>query len=455
MSQSILILSPDVITERMAGPAIRYWEFAKALTHDHVVTLAIPNTIPDTLPQTIPIVQHTPENIAALVSRHDIILFQGYLLDYYPLLRQTDKILVTDLYDPIPLEGLEQRKDETPAEASPIIADQVRMMSDQLKLADYFLCASTRQRDLWLGYLMAVGRINPLTYDEIKQRVLTVPFGFPDNTPQRTDAGFRATLDNETKFVLLWGGGIWEWFDPLTLIRAVHRLLPRYPGLKLVFLGTQHPNPVIHAMPMQHRAEALARELDIYNTSVIFQAGWVPYDTLHNHLLDADVGVSAHFDTLETHFSFRTRILYYLWAGKPIITTTGDVLADEIAHYHAGIVVNPADEAAWVEAIEKLHDPMYYAACVKGVKNLAQSYQWSKVVQPLRTLCANASLSSDMIIENGYRKSSHWDCVQENNALKSQLIELEQQLAIMENSNSWRVTSPLRDLRRRLTHWKK
>ena len=24
--------------------------------------------------------------------------------------------------------------------------------------------------------------------------------------------------------VILWGGGIWEWFDPLTLIRAVHRI---------------------------------------------------------------------------------------------------------------------------------------------------------------------------------------------------------------------------------------
>ncbi|MDM8557701.1 glycosyltransferase family 4 protein [Candidatus Parabeggiatoa sp. HSG14] len=456
MSQSILILSPDFVTERMAGPAIRYWEFAKALAPNHAVTLATPNTIPEGLQQTVPysMVQHTEENIDELVNRHDIILFQGYILDRYPLLRQTDKILVADLYDPIPLEGLERHKDQHPDEASPIIADQIRMMTDQLKLADYFLCASPRQRDLWLGYLMAVGRINPLTYDEIQQRVITVPFGFPDVTPQRTGTGFRQSLDKEAGFVLLWGGGIWEWFDPLTLIRAIHRLLPRYPNLRLVFLGTQHPNPSIPTMPMQHRAESLARELNLYNTHVIFQSGWVPYDTLHNHLLDADVGVSAHFETLETHFSFRTRILYYLWAEKPIITTEGDVLADEIAQNHAGIVVNPTDEDAWIAAIEKMHDPKHYAAYVEGVKTLAQHYCWSKVTHSLQTLCTNASRSPDMPIENGYRKSNQQNYEQENNLLKSQLVELEQQLEIIENSNSWRITAPMRTLRRQLTHRK-
>jgi glycosyltransferase involved in cell wall biosynthesis len=451
MPHSILILSPDVITECMAGPAIRYWEFAKTLAPDHVVTLAAPNAIPETLQQTMPVsmVQHTPENIAELVSCHDIILFQGYIFDCYPLLRQSDKILVADLYDPIPLEGLEQNKDQHPDKASPIIADQVRMMTNQLTLADYFLCASSRQRDLWLGYLLALDRINPLTYNNIQQRVMTVPFGFPDKIPQRTGTGFRK---NEAEFVLLWGGGIWEWFDPLTLIRAIHRLLPSYPDLRLVFLGTQHPNPTIPTMPMQHRAKALARELGLYNTQVIFQNGWVAYDSLHNYLLDANVGVSAHFETLETHFSFRTRILYYLWAGKPIITTKGDVLADEIADNHAGIVVNSTDEDAWVEAIKKLHNPKEYATYKEGVKKLARQYRWSTVTQPLRTMLSNASLSPDMIIENSLRKSHLTKPVQDR---EHEYRMLKEQLEIMEHSNSWRLTAPLRNLRRWLTWWRR
>ena len=64
--RSILLLCPDVITERMAGPAIRYWEFAKTLSQQFRVTLAATNLIPNGLhlPHVV-FAQHTPENIDA------------------------------------------------------------------------------------------------------------------------------------------------------------------------------------------------------------------------------------------------------------------------------------------------------------------------------------------------------------------------------------------------------
>ncbi len=430
MPNSILILSPDVVTERMAGPAIRYWEFAKALVVHFQVTLAIPNPISEVSGSIEPIrlVQHNHENIGKLVKQHDIIIFQGFICDCYPLLYQTDKILVADLYDPIPLEGLEQHNVD--------INHQINMMNNQLKRADYFLCASERQRDLWLGHLLALGRINQFTYQQIQQRIVTIPFGLPNTRPQRNGLGF----EHKDSFILLWGGGIWEWFDPLTLIRAIDRLLPDYPNIKLIFLGTQHPNPTIPIMPKQSQAESLAKELNLYNKQVIFQNGWVPYADLANYLLDADVGVSAHFDTLETHFSFRTRILHYLWANKPIITTSGDVLADTIIANNAGIVVQPEDEDGWVSAIKTMYDLNHYTTYINGTEILAKKYQWSTVTQPLQNLCDNASLAPDIIIENGIRKSMVWDCELEYKKLKNEL-------EIIENSNSWRITEPLRVMR--------
>ena len=432
MSNSILILSPDVITERMAGPAIRYWEFAKALITSFQVTLAIPNLtseVPDVI-EPIRLVQHNHDNIDNLIETHDIIIFQGFIFDHYSSLQKTDKILIADLYDPIPLEGLEQGNQD--------INIQINMMNSQLKRADYFLCASERQRDLWLGHLLALGRINQFTYQQIQQRIITIPFGLPDTIPQRTDVGFKY----KDSFILLWGGGIWEWFDPLTLIRAIHKLLPDYPNLKLVFLGTQHPNPNIPIMPKQREAENLAKELGLYNKQVIFQSGWVPYASLANYLLDADVGVNSHFDTLETHFAFRTRILHYLWANKPIITTGGDVLADEITANNAGIVVN--NEADWIMAIKKMYDSNHYATYLAGVKTLAEKYRWSVVTKPLLELCADPSLAPDMVIENNLRISKAQDLKHEYNILKNRL-------EFVENSNSWRITEPLRTMRRFLS----
>ena len=461
-NRKILLLCPDVIGERMAGPAIRYWEFAKSLALKHHVTLAAPNEIPGSLSlRTVQIQQHTFENIDDLLEKHDIIIFQGYTTEFYPQILRSSKILIADLYDPLPLEHLEQHQNTERAEALKIYADQQRLLSRQIKYADYFLCASERQRDLWLGSLMILGRINHFNYPDIWRRLVVVPFGMPDFPPQKTADGFRKSLNNP-RLVLIWGGGIWEWFDPLTVIRAVHALKESYPDVRLVFLGMKHPNPGIHPMAMQYRAQALAHELNVYGKEVIFLEGWVPYESLPNYLLDADAGVSAHFATLESRFSFRTRILYYLWAGKPIITSAGDVLAEEVAKYQAGIVVNYGDQQAWIEAIRKLRNPDFYQTCVNGVKKMAQRYTWSKVTEPLHTLCAEAAPAADIMIEPTGRRLQGYDSErelseinkqreslqQQRDSLQQQFDTLSQELNIIYNSNSWKITTYLRNLRR-------
>lgn len=442
VSRNVLLLCPDVVSERMAGPAIRYWEFARALAPHHRVTLAMPNEVPAGLtpPEGVRLAQHTPETIEALCRDQEILIFQGYILKGYPLLRDTDKILVADLYDPMPLESLEQHRDVPLPERVREQEFQVSLIGEQLKYADYFLCASERQKDLWLGSLLALGRINPLNYATLAERVAVVPFGLPDAPPRRTAPGFRETLDG-AEFVLLWGGGVWEWFDPLTVIRAVHRLLPEMPGLRLVFLGTRHPNPAIPPMPRLRQAEELARELGVYGNAVIFQEGWVDYASVHNHFLDADAGVSAHFDTLETRYAFRTRILHYLWAGKPIVTTRGDLLADEVARHGAGVVVGYQDEAGWADAIRRLRQPAFYQRCVAGVQQLAEAYRWSQVTRPLLEICAQALPAEDLIREGGSRTPLLPDYEQEHRLLQQQLKEIFE-------SRSWKLTAPLRKLRR-------
>ncbi len=443
---SILIISPDVVAERMAGPAIRYWEFACALCREHRVTLAIPNEVlPELRASGFALIRHHHGNISELAHQHEIIIFQGHILDMYPQVAGMDKILVADIYDPIPLEGLEQNKLRDLDDAAREIENQVRVMNTQLKWADYFLCASNRQRDLWLGSLMALGRINPITYAQIAQRIIIVPFGLPDTPPTRNGAGLREQLGHDS-FILLWGGGIWEWFDPLTVIRAVHGLRTEWPELKLVFLGTRHPNPTVPVMPMQDRAMALADELALTDKHVFFLPGWVPYHQLQNYLLDADVCISAHFATLESYFSFRTRMLYYLWAARPMVATEGDVLADEIARQGAGTAVGPGDVAGWQHALRAMRDPSHYQTCVARMQGLAAQYRWDAVVKSLSALCRNAQRAEDVLCQNDQRRLRGYDCEWE----KQQLIR---HIAWIENSNSWKLTAYLRAMRRQLARW--
>ena len=38
--------------------------------------------------------------------------------------------------------------------------------------------------------------------------------------------------------VVIWNGGLWNWLDPETAVRAVARLAERRPRARLVFMGT-------------------------------------------------------------------------------------------------------------------------------------------------------------------------------------------------------------------------
>ena len=176
----------------------------------------------------------------------------------------------------------------------------------------FFMCASEKQRDFWLGALGAIDRINPQNYDtdpQLRELIDVVPFGTEDSEPEATRPMVRGVIDgiDENSKVVLWGGGIYNWFDPLTIIRAIDIARHRVPEIKLLFMGVKHPNPAVPEMQMAVEARALAQKLDLIGTHVVFHEEWVPYAERVNFLLESDIDVSCHLDHVETAFSFRTR----------------------------------------------------------------------------------------------------------------------------------------------------
>src|SRR5690606_24914243 len=111
-----------------------------------------------------------------------------------------------------------------------------------------------RQRDWWLGQLEAHGRINPATYGAdptLRRLVDVVPYGLPAEPPVATRPLIKGVWAGitPTDKVVLWGGGLWPWLDPLTAIRAIYLLQQARPEIKLIFPGTRHPNREVASMP--------------------------------------------------------------------------------------------------------------------------------------------------------------------------------------------------------------
>lgn len=398
----ILVATGDVLEPRMAGPAIRAWQLACALSREHevqlVTTLDSALHHPDFTVKTV----DDPE-LTAAVDWCDVVIFQGNLMAQHQALRKTDKVVVADIYDPFHLEVLEQARTLGPQERRFASRSTKDVLNEQLMRGDYFLCASDKQRDFWLGQLAAVGRVNPATYDEnesLSSLITVVPFGVSDEAPTQTRPVLKGVvpgIDLDDK-VILWGGGIYNWFDPLTLLRAVDKLRQRLPAVRLYFLGLKHPNPHVGEMKMAVDTLALAKELELTDTHVFFNHDWVPYDDRQNYLLESDVGVSTHLDHVETAFSFRTRILDYFWASLPIVATAGDSLAAEVEDAGAGIAVPPGDVDALEEALfALLSDDARRDSCAAASSALADRYRWSKVLAPIIEFCRAPRRAPDLV----------------------------------------------------------
>jgi len=404
--RKIVIATGETLSTRMAGPAIRAWAMAEALSLEHDVELVTTGTCTITHPRfTCRSVGNT--EMKALEKWCDVVIFMGLILSTFRWLVDSRKILVADIYNPFHLEQLEQAKDQGAEGRARTVSDCTTALNDQLSRGDFFLCASDKQRDFWLGQLSAVGRLNPKNYDAdetMGSLISVVPFGVPDEPPVHTRNAIKGVVPGigvDDK-VILWGGGIYNWFDPLTLLRAVDRLRHRRPDARLFFLGLKHPNPDVPEMRMAVATRNLSDALGLTDKHVFFNEGWVPYDDRQNYLLEADIGVSTHLDHVETAFSFRTRILDYLWARLPIVATAGDTFASVIDGDGLGLTVPAGDVEALEEALFRLLDDAdLHAQCRARLAEVAPGYAWSKVLAPLLAFCRAPVQAADLAVPAG------------------------------------------------------
>ena len=144
-------------------------------------------------------------------------------------------------------------------------------------------------------------------------------------------------------------------------------------------------------------ARELSDRLGLTDRVVFFNSGWVPYRDRADFLLDADVGVSTHFEHIETAYSFRTRILDYLWAGLPIVATTGDSFGNVLNSEGLGFGVPPEDVAALEHALEKvLFDRELAERMRTRVRAYAEEYRWASVLRPLLEFCDDPHPAMDI-----------------------------------------------------------
>ena len=382
----VLLVYPDRVGASMGGVGIRAVELGHALGERlgaQVTIAAAEHDGGDVGLPVSPYAPHAPAALDELVATADLIVAQPAWPAVMRRLRHARARLVFDLYDPELFGTLQHFADRDPRLRRLMGAFARDRLVAALRCADHVACANERQRDLWLGALLAEGQVTPERYDAdptLRSLVDVVAYGVPSQRPAPSSDDPRARLgiapDDE---MVLWNGGLWSWLDAPTAIRAIAALRERRPRARLVFMGASSAAPARRAAA---EARALARDLGLLGDGVVFNDAWVPYHERAQWLRTADCALSTHVDHLETRFSSRTRLLDCFWAGLPPVCTEGDELAARIARDDLGAVVPPRDPAAVAAGLERVLD-RGRAAYAEGLAGAAADLAWPRVVEPI------------------------------------------------------------------------
>jgi glycosyltransferase involved in cell wall biosynthesis len=403
LNKKVLIVCHDTIGEKMAGPGIRYQHLAQQISKVADVTLGVyTDTRKEKKQNDIIWINSTDDSYKKIFADYDVIFAQWLSGEMLRYLSDSGKIIIIDLYAPVPIEYLasigfsgKKLSVENDIEFSGIL-ETYRLY---LEIGDFFVCSNERQRDFWVGFLTASNHLYPSNFDSKKTlaNFALCPMGISNEKPVIKTKRLRKQVGLSDKdFVLLWTGGIWDWFDAKLVIKSMAQLSD--PRVKLVFMGTQHPNTKVEEMLESKTARKLAEDLNLLGKSVFFMDGWVSYNSRAEYLLDADMAIYADKDSVETRFSHRTRVLDHIWACLPTICSKGDYLSESIEHFGLGLVVNERTPEAFAKTIQfATNHPESLIKMQNNIKRTQKDFTWENQAKELLQFIKQAPLKKQVV----------------------------------------------------------
>jgi glycosyltransferase involved in cell wall biosynthesis len=401
----VFIAGYDVMGRNMAGPGIRSLEIARFLSVHADVTLSFDEASDlSTLKSNIELI---PDNSVSWDSEKywktfDMVIFPGSQALKTDLPDNFPTPLIVDLYDPFILENIFLLSGKPKTIRDYEYMRHLKAMIRMFMIGDRFIITGERALDFFTGMLISWGVINPdfsdsNTRDNI---FLEIPFAIPDDDFEVVSKGRMDYLPSGLSKIdelILWAGGLWDWLNPLALIEIMPRILKRHPMAKLYFPGYKHPNKHVPVMEMALKCIETSKKLGLFGKSIIFKE-WTPYQDRIPLLAIAKAGVSLHKDHIETRYSFRTRVMDYIWAGIPMVLSSGDYLSYELSDMGLAELVESDDPD---DLFEKISDVLFLEYDEdKPLMDIAfhsirAKYRWSEILKPLLNVMQNPPWKKD------------------------------------------------------------
>jgi glycosyltransferase involved in cell wall biosynthesis len=348
----VVVHTPDVVGERMAGPGIRAWHFAGELAKHFTTTLVCQRE--GELPAVNGLRIAERGSAEALVAMRAASVVIGQPARGFGRQRRGQRV-VYDLFDPVLLELHEMYGRHPSMRQRVHLAAERWRVNRAVREGDLLIVAASKQREL---------------YTKTNAPIIEIPFGIEDIDPS-----------TERENIILWGGGTWEWLDPATAVEGVVEANRRRVECRLLFLGRSRPNRHTVDRRREDRLDALIKRGEPF---IEANETWTPYRDRLSWLRRSKAAIMLHRPTAEAEYSIRTRLFDAIAAAVPVITTENGFAAELVAAEGLGVVVPASDAAAVADGIERLiRDDAFYAGCVSNLIRIQPRFAWDVVTRPL------------------------------------------------------------------------
>ena len=346
----VVVSTPDVAGERMAGPGIRAMHFAEELAKHFETTLIAKSEGNDAF-----VPRGTPAAREAIRAADVVVTQSARDLRH---VRRGQRV-VADLFDPLVIELRELYGNSPSMRQRVHVAAEWGRLLWSLRRADLLIAATKKQ----------IGFYRKLQSNDTPW--LEIPFG--------VEQGFPATR-NPQSATLVWGGGLWEWLDPALAVEAVVELNREGVPCHLLFMGRTRPNRDL----VDRRRDDRFDRLLVRGGPYVSAMDWVPYRERLSWLARGKAAIMLHRPTAEAAYSIRTRLFDAIAAAVPVVATEEGFAAELVAAEGVGIVVPPSDVRAVKQAVRRLLlDDVFHASCVTNLERLRPRFAWDVVTRPL------------------------------------------------------------------------
>jgi glycosyltransferase involved in cell wall biosynthesis len=391
-----IVIPPYRVDSGMGGIGLRAWELAQVLGQRLPVTI-VARSGSDLAAEGVRCVPVSEESWREAIDSCTAAIFYD-MPDTRMMLwaHRAGKLVISE--NGVPIEHLHYQGIRSAKDPDAAYEDLVLRFHLQVLLSDHFILRSSVARSTLIASLSLVGRLGYFHFDRspsLEHLFSWLPIGFNLHSAAHAESS-PATM---APVDFVWSGGIWDFYEPVAVARAVARLALAGDPVTVRFM---YMPPGDQILEEGARLAAAVRKLKI-ESLVNFHRPALPHYQRDGVVKSARAAVCIGKDGIENQTTVRLRLRDSFLYGLPIVIDRHGATGDLVRALGIGIAVDASDIDDIARGLAALKDPELHRRLTDNITRLRPQFSIDSHVDRLIEVVESARRAPDIGTERHRR----------------------------------------------------